>query len=150
MARVALDGASVVIDVLHDNQHEGGTRPPDGRNVEEDAQGPYVRYYYLRCSVLLVRCQVSVVCLSSRKFCGQKEPTHTRPQRHRRPQRRQVLASGVARTVDGRSPSTVTPSIVAVGNFSGPGSTALKPLGATRCITILSVCTKDDVRVPDN
>ena len=35
-----------------------------------------VRYYYLRCSVLLVRCQVSVVCLSSRKFCGQKEPTH--------------------------------------------------------------------------
>ena len=41
MARVALDGASVVIDVLHDNQHEGGTRPPDGRNVEEDAQGPY-------------------------------------------------------------------------------------------------------------
>ena len=41
MARVALDGASVVIDVLHDNLHEGGTRPSDGRNVEKDAQGPY-------------------------------------------------------------------------------------------------------------
>ena len=69
-----------------------------------------VRYYYLRCSVLLVRCQVSVVCLSCRKFCGQKEPTHASSEAPPRPQGGQVSASGVARTVDGRSPSTVTPS----------------------------------------
>ena len=62
-----------------------------------------VRYYWSG-----VRCQLSVCLLVS--FVVRKS-RRTRPQRHRRPQGRQVLASGVAKTVDGRSPSTVTPSI---------------------------------------
>ena len=61
-----------------------------------------VRYYWSG-----VRCQLSVCLVVS--FVVRKSQ-RTRPQRHRRPQGRQVSASGVARTVDGRSPSTVTPS----------------------------------------
>ena len=52
-----------------------------------------VRYYWSG-----VRCQLSVCLLVS--FVVRKS-RRTRPQRHRRPQGRQVLASGVARTVDG-------------------------------------------------
>ena len=61
-----------------------------------------VRYYWSG-----VRCQLSVCLVVS--FVVRKSQ-RTRPQRHRRPQGGQVSASGVARTVDGRSPSTVTPS----------------------------------------
>ena len=91
---------------------------------------PHVRYYYLRCSVLLVRgvsclSVVSVVCLCQ-QFLGQNATiTRASTFRHRRPFTSSQGVSTAEGIIHKQIGSRVTPNMLAVGNISGPESTAL-------------------------